>query len=93
VTTTCYLVNRLPSVAIHCKIPKEVWTTCDYSNLKFFGCDAYSLISKDQRSKLDHRSKKYIFVGYGGVKRYKLWDLTAHIIILSRDVILMNLLS
>ena len=54
VTTTCYLVNRSPSTTIECKIP-EVWTghPCNYSNLKVFGCDAYALVLKHQRSKLD----------------------------------------
>jgi hypothetical protein len=71
-------------------IPKEVWTghSCDYSNMRIFGCDAYALISKDQRSKLDPRSKEYVFVGYGdGVKGYKLWDLTAHKLIIRNDVV------
>eukprot|EP00253_Pinus_taeda_P028289 PITA_28289 len=65
VSTTCYLVNRSPSVAINCKIPKEVWTvqSCDYSHLRIFGCDAYSLIPKNQCSKLDPKSKCYVFVG------------------------------
>jgi transposase InsO family protein len=55
VSTTCYLVNRSPSTAIECKIPEEVWTghSCDYSNLNIFGCEAYALIPKHQRSKLD----------------------------------------
>jgi hypothetical protein len=90
VLTTCYLINRSPSTAINCKIPEEVWTghSCDYSNLRIFGCDAYALISKDQRSKLDPRSKKYVFVGYGdGVKGYILWDPTSHKLIISRDVV------
>jgi len=26
VSTTCYLVNISPSVAINCKIPEEVWS-------------------------------------------------------------------
>ena len=49
VSTACYLVNRSPSVAIDCKIPEEVWTgqSCDYSHLRIFGCDAYSLIPKN----------------------------------------------
>lgn len=90
VTTACYLVNRSPSVAIDCKIPEEVWIghLCDYSNLKIFGCDVYALIPKDQRSKLDSKSKKYIFVGYDDVvKGYRLWDPIAHKIIISRDVV------
>ena len=75
VSTACYLVNRSPSVAIDCKIPEEVWTgqSCDYSHLRIFGCDAYSLIPKNQRSKLDPKSKCYVFVGYDyAVKGYRL---------------------
>lgn len=45
VSTACYLINRSLLVASYCKIPEEVWTShpCDYSNLNFFGCEAYSL--------------------------------------------------
>jgi transposase InsO family protein len=55
VTTACYLVNRSPSIEIECNIPEEVWKghPCNYSNLKVFGCEAYSLILKHQCSKLD----------------------------------------
>eukprot|EP00253_Pinus_taeda_P012328 PITA_12328 len=65
ISTACYLVNRSPSVAINCKICEEVWTgqSCDYSHLRIFGCDAYSLIPNNQRSKLDPKSKCYVFVG------------------------------
>ena len=55
VTTTCYLVNWSPSKEMECKIPEEVWKghACNYFNLKVFGCEAYALILKHQRSKLD----------------------------------------
>ena len=44
--------------------------------------------SKNQRSKLDPRSKKCIFVGYDDVtKWYRLWDPIAHKIVIKRDVI------
>jgi transposase InsO family protein len=51
----CFLVNRSPSTTIECKILEEAWTvhSFNYSNLKFFGCKAYALIPKHQRSKLD----------------------------------------
>jgi hypothetical protein len=70
--------------------PEEVWKghPCNYSNLKFFGCEAYALILKHQRSKLDSKSKRIIFVGYGdGIKGYRLWDPTAHKITINRDII------
>ena len=89
VSTACYLVNRSPSVAINCKIPKEFWLgqSCDYSHLRIFGCDAYSFIQKNQRAKLDPKSKCYVFVGYDyAVKGYRLWDPTLRKIVISRDV-------
>eukprot|EP00253_Pinus_taeda_P028922 PITA_28922 len=89
VKTTCYVINRSASMAIDCKIPQEVWKghPCDYSKLRVFGCDAYALVPKHQRTKLDPKSKRYIFVGYGvGTKGYRLWDPTTRKIIINRDV-------
>jgi hypothetical protein len=55
--------------------------------MRIFGCDAYALISKDQHSKLDLRSKRYAFVSYvDGVKVYRLWDPTSHKLIIRTDV-------
>ena len=55
--------------------------------MRIFGCDAYSLIPKNQRSKLDPKSKCYVFVGYDyAVKGYRLWDPTLRKIVISRDV-------
>ena len=58
-------------MAIECKILEEVWTghSCDYSNLKIFGCEAYAINPKNQHSKLDPREKKCIFVGYVDVTK------------------------
>jgi hypothetical protein len=90
VLTTCYLINRSPSTTINCKILEEVWIghSCEYLNLRIFGCDAYALISKYHCSKLDPRSKRYVFFGYGdGIKGYTLWDPTTHKLIIRRDVV------
>jgi hypothetical protein len=42
-STTCYLNNRSPSIALNKKTPIEVWsgTPLDYSQLKVFGCTAW----------------------------------------------------
>ena len=63
VFTTCYLINRSPSVAIERKTPQEVWSgsPATYSNLKIFGCLAYAHVDN---GKLEPRSMKYIFLGY-----------------------------
>jgi hypothetical protein len=77
VGTTCYLVNRSPSSTLDDKNPHEVWSGKKPSlqHLRVFGCDAYVHVPKENRSKLDKKAEKCIFIGYkDGVKGYKLWN-------------------
>ncbi|KAG8478359.1 hypothetical protein CXB51_028117 [Gossypium anomalum] len=62
-STTCFLINRSPSVAIEKKTPQEVWfgNPANYSDLKIFGCHAYAHIDN---GKLEPRSIKCVFLGY-----------------------------
>jgi hypothetical protein len=90
VNTACFIVNRSPSAKLDGKVAEEVWTGKDvnFSVLKVFGCPAYAHIPSDQRSKLDSKSRKCIFIGYEkGVKGYRLWDPEAQKVIISRDVV------
>ncbi|MCZ2221996.1 hypothetical protein NUW87_11605, partial [Corynebacterium pilbarense] len=42
---------------------------------RVFGCDAYVHVPKENRSKLDKKVEKCIFIGYkDGVKGYNLWN-------------------
>jgi hypothetical protein len=85
-STTCYLNNRSPSIALNKKTPIEVWsgTPLDYSQLKVFGCTAYVHIDNET---LEPRAAKCIFLGYGsGVKGYKLWNPKTKKVMLSRSV-------
>jgi hypothetical protein len=53
-----------------------------------FGCDTYVHVPKENRSKLDKKAEKCIFIGYkDGVKGYKLWNLETKKIVYSRDVV------
>eukprot|EP00253_Pinus_taeda_P007412 PITA_07412 len=65
VETTCYLVNRSPSLALDDKTPQEVWTSKkpSLSHMRVFGCDAYVHVPKEKRTKLDSKSEKCIFIG------------------------------
>ncbi|PKA55182.1 Retrovirus-related Pol polyprotein from transposon TNT 1-94 [Apostasia shenzhenica] len=77
VNTTYYLVNRSPSLALELKSPEEVWLgkPVDYSNLHIFSCPVYILLQDTERTKLDSKSKRCIFMGYASdVKWYKVWD-------------------
>jgi hypothetical protein len=90
VGTTCYLVNRSPSSTLDDKTPYEVWTRKKPSleHLRVFGCDAYVHVPKENRSKMDNKSEKCIFIGYkDGVKGYKLWNLETKKTVYSRDVV------
>ena len=60
-----------------------------YSFLKTFSCEAFSHIDSKNRTKLEAKSKKFIFVGYGiGEFGYRLWDFENLKIIRRRDVII-----
>ncbi|KAH9704158.1 hypothetical protein KPL70_011349 [Citrus sinensis] len=88
--TGCYIVNRSPSIAIGLKTVMEMWTgkPANYSYLHAFGCPVYVMYNAQERTKLDPKSRRCIFLGYAdGVKGYRLWDPTAHKIVIRRDVI------
>lgn len=93
VNTTCYVINRSPFTTIDLKTPMEMWTgkPVNYSNLHIFGSPVYVMYNAQETTKLDPKSRKYLFLGYAdGVKGYRLWDPTAHKVIVSRDVIFLE---
>jgi transposase InsO family protein len=77
VSTTGYLINRGPSVPLGHKLPEEVWSgkEVNLSHLKVFGCVSYVYIDSDTHSKLDVKSRKCYFIGYGDEAfGYRFWD-------------------
>jgi hypothetical protein len=88
----CCLLNkhRGPSSSLDGGIPEEAWTgkKVNYSFLKTFGCEAFVHIDKENRTKLEAKSKKCTFIGYSvNDFGYRLWDYENQKIIRSRDVI------
>ena len=64
-------------------ILNEAWTSkkVNYSFLRTFGCEAFVHIDKENRTKLEAKSK---FIGYGvDDLGYCLWDYENHKIIRS----------
>jgi hypothetical protein len=71
-------------------IKEESWTgkKVNYSFLKTFGCESFVHIDKENRTKLEEKSKKCTFIGYNvNDFGYLLWDYENNKIIRSRDVI------
>ena len=90
INTTIYLINIGPSTALGCGILEEAWTgkKVSYSFLKTFSCEAFPHIDSENRTKMEAKSKKCVFVGYGiNEFGYRLWDFENHKILRSRDVI------
>ena len=76
--TTIYVINRSPSIPVDTDIPQRVWSGKEVLNqhLRVFGCLAYVHVAKDQRGKLDSKSRPCIFLGYEEDEfGYQLWDL------------------
>ena len=91
VNTTVHLINQSPSKALDSAILEEVWSgkKPSYKHLRVFGCEAYMHVPKELRKKLESKSRKCIFLGYGksGKMGYRLWDPEAHKLVHSSHVI------
>jgi hypothetical protein len=71
------LKNRSPRRSVRGATPDENWTGKHpvLSQLRVFGCTAYVLIPKENRKKLEAKSKPYIFLWYcENSKGYKRAD-------------------
>ncbi|KAH9654151.1 hypothetical protein KPL70_027652 [Citrus sinensis] len=81
------LTKRIRAMLRTASLPNSFWPA-DYSYLHAFGCPVYVMYNAQEITKLDPKSRRCIFLGYADrVKGYRLWDPTAHEIIISRDVI------
>ena len=89
-STAVYLRNRSPTKAVKDKTPYEAWSgdRPNVKHLRVFGCIAYAYVPKDERKKLDSKSRKCILLGYGAeIKGYRLYDVERRKVLHSRDVI------
>ena len=73
-----------------CGILEEAWIgkKVSYFFLKTFGCETFSHIDSRNRTKLEAKSKKCVFFGYGIDEfGYRLWDFENYKIVRTRGVI------
>ena len=65
--TTVHVINFSPIVALNSEAPNKIWLgkNVKYDHLRVFGCKAFMHVPKDERSKLDAKSRQCIFICYG----------------------------
>ncbi|KAB5561355.1 hypothetical protein DKX38_006312 [Salix brachista] len=71
------MINLSPSVPLEFDVPNIVWKGKDvsYAHLRVFGCRAFVHVPRDERSKLDSKTKQCIFLGSEDDEfGYRLWD-------------------
>ena len=88
-STACYIRNRSPTKAVPGQTPYEALygDKPTVGHFRVFGCTAYAHIAKDERQKLDDKSRKCIFLGYSeNRKGYRLYNQSKRKVIHSRDV-------
>ena len=75
--TAVYVCNGSPHTSSKGDIPEEVWSgkPDSYDHLRVFGCEAFVHIRPELRNKLDPKSIKGLFMGYGeeGEIGYRIW--------------------
>lgn len=72
-----HVLNIAPIVALNSEFSENIWfgKNFKYDHLRGFGCKAFVHILKDERFKLDAKSKKCIFIDYGQDEfGYRLYD-------------------
>ena len=87
--TAVHVINLSPAVALNSEVPNKIWFGKNVRNdhLRVFGCKAYMHVPKDERSKLDAKTRQCIFIGYGQDEfGYKFFDPIERKSIRSRDV-------
>ncbi|GMI67403.1 hypothetical protein HRI_000409600 [Hibiscus trionum] len=89
--TVTHVINLPPNVLLRGDVPDRVWFGKDvpYDLLRVFGCKAFFHVPKDERSKLDAKTRECIFIGYSldGEFGYILYDPLQKKLVRSRDVI------
>nr|KYP45754.1 Retrovirus-related Pol polyprotein from transposon TNT 1-94 [Cajanus cajan] len=87
--TTVHVINLTPTVILNSEVPDKIWfgKNASYDHLRVFSCKAFVHIPRDERSKLDAKTRQCIFIGYGEDEfGYMFYDPVEKKIVRSRDV-------
>ena len=89
-STAVYLLNISPTKSVNKMTSFEAWMgeKPNVEHLRTFGCAVYAHVPKDERKKLDMKTRKCVLLGYGTeIKGYRLYDPERARVFHSRDVI------
>ena len=89
ISTATYLRNRSPTSAVDGMTPHQAWygRKPGVEHLRVFGGAAYTHVPKDERRKLDSKTRRCTMLGYGSVQKgYRLLDKVTQKILHSRNV-------
>ncbi|KAF2343935.1 Reverse transcriptase RNA-dependent DNA polymerase [Trinorchestia longiramus] len=89
-STAVYVKNRSPTSAHKNLTPYQASNghKPNVQHFRTFRCMAYAHVPKDEREKLNSKSKTCVLLGYGsGTKGYRQYDFNAKRVLLSRDVV------
>ncbi|CAN1293246.1 Retrovirus-related Pol polyprotein from transposon TNT 1-94 [Linum perenne] len=90
-----HLINRLPTHVLDGNTPYTILmkTEVSYQHLRVFGCLAYVSFLVQKRTKFDHRANPCVFLGFpANTKGYVLYNLVSNQIVISRNVVLHELI-
>jgi len=89
-THAIHIINRLPTAVLNNKCPYEILykKPPTFLNLKVFGTLCFASTLDNNRTKLDPRARKCVFLGFKtGIKGYVLLDTLSREIFITRNVI------
>ena len=61
-----FLLNRFPNKVLHNKSPSDILygSSPDLTFIKVFGCEAFASTLIHNRTKLDPRARRYVYLGH-----------------------------
>jgi len=84
-----HVINFTPTVILDSEVPNKIWfgKNVSYDHLHVFGCKAFFHIPRDERSKMDAKTRQCIFISYGEDEfGYRFYDPVEKKLVRSRDV-------
>ena len=87
--TMMHVINLTLTMILDSEVPNKIWfgKNVSYDHLLVFDCKAFVHIPRDERCKLDAKTRQGIFIGYGEDEfGYRFYDPVEKKLVRSRDV-------